>query len=284
MSKNPPMVNAWMMLQDEPEGTNYFSPTSCYQALIKNNVYQSISVLFVCFVKTVQLSDGTWTIEIPPGTHPGNLTSQEYLQYVVSDARAQNAGINISVTLGYENGRNLSQIFADPSNPDEASAASFAANVMTFLQENQLNGFDLDWEAPLSRHTTRTQFQLIANALGAQFQSQTEKYYLTISPAVAENLDAAAVNANVDFINLQLYSGFTFPGDFTGLGIDASLFAYGVNFVNKANTATNAHSDNLKNYRYPIYTCWQLNPADFDYTQGEVVELNWLVFPIVAEV
>ena len=116
---NPHAINAWMMLQDEPSGSCYSDPDSCYQALIKNDVYQSIDVLFVAFVKTVEGSNG-WTIEIPPGTHcGGTVTSQQYLEYVVRDARQQNPGIRIAVTLGYGNGSNISQIFPDPDHPDE---------------------------------------------------------------------------------------------------------------------------------------------------------------------
>lgn len=280
MSTNAPMVNAWLMLQDEPAGTNYTSPTSCYQALIENNVYQSVDILFICFVKSVPAASGGYTVEIPPGTHPGGLTSQQYLQYVVADARKSNPDIKICVTLGYDSGTNISQIFFDPSNPDRLSAETFGANLLVFLQENDLDGLDLDWEWPISHETTQAQFTAFVNAVGATFQAQAEKkYYLTLSPAAAENLDATAVNKYVDFINLQLYSHFTFPGQFTALGIDSSLFLYGVNVSNGSQTAAQAYADNTEKYGYPGYTCWQLCPAAFANAQQEVQALFDLVFP-----
>jgi hypothetical protein len=180
MSTTAPMVNAWLMLQDEPAGTNYNSPSSCYQALIRNEVYQSLDVLFICFAKTVPDGNGACTIEIPPGTHPGGLTSQQYLQYVVADARRINPDIKICVTLGYGSGTNISQIFPDPANPDGPSAAAFAANLLAFLQENQLNGLDLDWESPISDLTTQAQFAAFVNAVGAAFQAQDRS---TTSPS-----------------------------------------------------------------------------------------------------
>jgi hypothetical protein len=48
-------------------------------------------------------------------------------------------------------------------------------------------------------------FGYFINAIGALFKQRTEKkYYLTISPAVADNMDYTAINKNVDFVNLQL--------------------------------------------------------------------------------
>ena len=40
-SKLPPMCNAWIMLsEDDPEGTNYNSPTSAFQRII-SRAYQA---------------------------------------------------------------------------------------------------------------------------------------------------------------------------------------------------------------------------------------------------
>lgn len=274
MSTNPQMVNAWLFIDGQnPPGVGYSDAGSAYQALLQNNVYLSVDVLFLAFFTTVAVGDGTYTIEIGGGD-PATL---EIVQYVITSARRSNPEIQIVATLGYGSGTNVSMIFPDPLNPDPASADAFATNLLVFLQANGLNGLDLDWESPISTNTTPAQFATFVNAVGSAFAKQPQKYYLTISPAVADNLDAAAVNANVDFVNLQLYSGFTFPSDFTGLGIDASLFAYGTNFVNGANTAQGAVDDNAASYGYPIYTVWQLNPTDFESAQEQQQKLYALV-------
>jgi hypothetical protein len=58
------MVNAWIFLnEDDPDGTTYNSPTSCYQTLIKNNVYRSVDLLYLCFATTIPTSAKS----IPPG-------------------------------------------------------------------------------------------------------------------------------------------------------------------------------------------------------------------------
>ncbi|HYR10515.1 MAG TPA: glycoside hydrolase family 18 protein [Longimicrobium sp.] len=274
MSTTTQMVNAWLFINGEnPTGVGYSDPGSSYQALLQNDVYQSIDVLFLAFFTTVPVGDGTYTIEIGGGVQ----STVDLVQYVINSARQNNPDIRIVATLGYGSGTNISKIFPDPDNPDAASAEAFAANLVAYLQASGLNGLDLDWESPISGDTTQEQFATFVNAVGKAFAQQPQKYYLTISPAVATNLDAAAVNANVDFVNLQLYSGFTFPRDFTRLGINASLFAYGAAFANGTQTAQGAFDDNNAKYGYPIYTVWQMNPADFAYAQAQQKELYALV-------
>lgn len=283
MSTGTPMVNAWIFLnEDEPAGTNYDSPNSCYQTLIQNDVYRAVDLLLVCFAEIVPAGDGTYTIQIGDSAHPGGLTNQEYLQYIVRDARQNNPNVQIGVTLDYGNGSGISQIFPDPSNPDAQSAGAFAANLVAFLRANGLNGFDLDWEYPISSDTTQGQFATLINAVGAAFGQQPQKYYLTISPAVADNLDATAVNGYVDFVNLQLYSGFTYPAAFTGIGINQGLLAYGAKFESGYQTAQAAVKDNQANYHYPIYTSWRLNSNNFVFEQAQQQALYDLVFPVAA--
>ena len=215
------MVNAWIFLnEDEPHGTTYNSPTSCYQTLIKNNVYQSVDLLYLCFATTIPTSaksippgDGSsYTIEMGASNHRDGLTNQDYMNYIIRDSKKSNPNIKIAMTLEYGNANVLSQIFPDPANPDQQSADNFAANLMAYLKHYGIDGFDLDWESPICDTTTQAQFRLLIDAIGAQFKRQKDKhYYLTLSPASPGNLDVGAVNRNVDFLNLQLYSGFTSP-------------------------------------------------------------------------
>lgn len=58
MRKN--MVNAWIYLnEDEPSGTTYDSPNSCYQRLINDDIYKAVDLLLMCFVETLPTSETT---------------------------------------------------------------------------------------------------------------------------------------------------------------------------------------------------------------------------------
>jgi Glycosyl hydrolases family 18 len=292
MSAPTQLVNAWIFLnEDEPKGTNYDSASSCYQTLIQNNIYQSVDLLYLCFVtttptdaSTIPSGDGSsYTIEMGASSHPGGLTNQDYMNYVIRDARHNNPGIKLMVTLNWGDGNLLSNIFSNSQYSPQQNADNFAANLMAYLKAYDLDGFDIDWESPICDQTTQVQCALLVNAIGAQFQQQTDKsYYLTLSPAEVGNLDAAAVNKNVNFLNLQLYSGFTFPGSFTSAGINANLLAYGAKWESGYQTAQQAYQDNKANYQYSVFTCWRLNSSNYQFEQTQQQLLYQLVFPAVA--
>ena len=287
-NKSQKLVNAWIFLNDDvPTGTIYTTPDSCYQRLIKESVYQSADILFICFVTTTPTSattipagDGSsYTIEIGAASHPGGLTNQDYMNYVIQDARKNNPNIKIAVTLDWGDGRLLSNIFSNPHYSPQQNAYNFAANLMAYLQHYDLDGFDIDWESPISEQTTQDQFKLLVNAIGTQFKQQTDKhYYLTLSPAEVGNLDATAVNNNMDFLNLQLYGGAR-PDDFKNAGVNQSLFAYGAKFESDRQTAEQAYEDNAEHYHYGIFTVWRLNSGNYEFEQTQQQKLYQLVFP-----
>ena len=290
------MVNAWIFLnEDDPDGTTYNSPTSCYQTLIKNNVYRSVDLLYLCFATTIPTSaksippgDGSsYTIEMGASNHRDGLTNQDYMNYIIRDSKKSNPNIKIAMTLEFGDPNALSRIFPDPANPDQQSADKFAANLMAYLKHYAIDGFDLDWESPICDTTTQAQFRLLIDAIGAQFKRQKDKhYYLTLSPALPGNLDVGAVNRNVDFLNLQLYSGFTSPSDYSG--VNPGLFAYGAKFEADQpstewgqghQTAQQAYDNNRLNYQYSIFTQWRLNSQNFGFEQVNQQQLYALVFP-----
>lgn len=145
------LVNAWILMdEDEPTGTNYKSSNSCYKRLIEENVYQSVDLLYICFVTTIPTSSKTipsgdgfsYTLDICPAAHPGGLTNQDYMNYVIRDARKNNPNIKIAITLNYDPGEIFSRIFPNPKRPDQQSADKFAANLMAYLKHYSLDGFD----------------------------------------------------------------------------------------------------------------------------------------------
>jgi glycosyl hydrolase family 18 (putative chitinase) len=288
-----PLVNAWIFLnEDQPDGTNYNSSNSSYQRLIQRTIYQSVDILNICFVtilptspKTVPPGDGSsYTLSTgdPPPQHPGGLTNQDYMLFTIRDSHRINPGIKCTVTLQYGDPNLLAQIFSNPKYPPPENAARFAANVMTYLKTYKLDGFDIDWEGPLAGGTNQQQYAMVVNAIRDQFKRQTNQhYFLTISPNTTENIDPAATNNSIDFINFQLYADPTLPSQYAQMGVNPGLFAYGALFETGfgQKTAEQAYQDNQANYHFNVYTCWRLNSGNFVFEQTQQQLLFQLVNP-----
>lgn len=241
-----------------------------------------MDTLYICFVTTTNTSNSTipsgdgssYTLFMKPVPHPDGLTNQDYMKYTISDARKNKPNIRIVVTLDWGDGSLISKIFSTPKYSPEEAAKKFAANLMVYLKHYDLDGFDIDWEFPISQVTTRKHFTLFVDAIGAQFKQQTDKHYcLTLSAAEVGTLNATAVNTNVDYLNLQLYSGFTDPEAFKRAGVNPSLFAYGAKFEGRVQTASEAFQDNERKYHYNRFTCWRLNSNDYLFEQAQVQQL-----------
>ena len=279
-------VNAWIFLnEDQPTNANYNSSNSSYQRLIQNNIYQSVDILFICFMGTTMVSNDTvptgndtsYTIKINPASHPGGLTNQDYMNNVISDARKNNPNIKIAVTLDWGNGNMISNIFTNSTYSPQETATHFAANLMTYLKKYDLDGFDIDWDGPISLNTSKEQFILLVNAIGTEFKQQTNKhYYFTLSPGETGNLDTEAVNSNIDFVNLQLYLGSTNPDGLKNAGVNSNLFAYGAKFESTYQTAAQAYQDNGDHYHCKIFTCWRLNSDNYIFEQTQQQQLHGL--------
>ena len=287
-------VNAWILpSEDDPAGTNYTSPNSSYQNLITYGVYNYLDMVNICFFNTVPTSSTTvptgkgttYTIELPEASHPCGYTNQQYMGWIIQDARNANPSIKILATLGY-GGNEFTQIFSGPESGWPAQAASYANNVVAYLKNYGLNGFDIDWEYKLSTYTPTKQMSYVLQALRTAFDAQPEIYYLTLSPATAEHLDGTVVNNTVDFLNLQLYSGFTDASEFTQIGILKSLLAYGAKFESIGNGDTNPYQNAQNAYQqmtsggYVISTLWRLNSGDFQYEQAQQMILSQLEYGI----
>ena len=280
-------VNAWIYLdEDDPQGTGYTSINSSYQSLVNNQVYTCTDMLFVCFFSVVPDGKGYFTIEIGNKNvvHPDGSTTEQYLQYTIRDARAQNPGVKILSTLNY-NTNTLSQIFSGDQQQWPVQAGNFASNVKDYLQSMQMNGFDIDWEGAFASAITPQQFSILFKALRSAFNTAADYMYITICPAETGNLDVATVNSCFDMVNLQLYSGFTFPSDYTDIGINPLLLGYGAKFESNYQNANDAwngakagFSFNGQQYVYNNITQWRLNSNNYIFEQGQQILLYNLAY------
>jgi hypothetical protein len=207
-------IGAWIDSELHPDGaTAPSSPNSNFVSMRLNNVYKTLDYLCIAW----------FGVDMTNAQQPTLKTSNTGLPMIVADAKQQNPGIKLFATLAYTDEilANLQTIIGDA-----ATLQAFATNIATLLGANGLDGFDIDWEDPISELTSDQCAQWLT-ALRAAFGA---KYLISISPATASGLDGTAVNANCDIVNLQTYSGFTDPTDFTAIGINASLLGFGAKF------------------------------------------------------
>ncbi|HYG28808.1 MAG TPA: glycosyl hydrolase family 18 protein [Allosphingosinicella sp.] len=288
-SKLPAMNNAWIFLnEDNPSGTNYNDPTSQYQRIIREGLYELSDMISLCFVDIVPTSANT----IPPGdgssytlfldsvTHPAGPngevpTNQDYMEWIVRDAKQANPKIKVLLTLLYGKQNLISQIYPDPDNPDAASAEAFADNVVTYLKHYNLDGFDIDWEWHyLSDDTTQAQFKTTFSAVGPALKAND--MLLTMGPATTHNLDPDTVNQHFDIIAFQMYYSTSLPGEFVRNGIEPDAFAYGAKFESEFQTADNAYAE-MQTYGFKAVMTWRLNSSNYVYEQDEYKALAKLV-------
>lgn len=281
-----PMSNAWIFLnEDEPKdssgvGVKYDDPSSSYQRLITQNVYQSVDILFLCFAEIVAASGGGYTLQIGNGEHPQGSktptsTNQDYMNWIIRDARKNNPNILISMTLGYGNADMINQIFTSGTGSDEHKADGFAKNLVSYLNANSLDGLDIDWEGTLAYGTTKDHMTKFIKAVGKAFKAETSrKLWFTMGPNTTYNLDAKTTNAHVDFLSLQLYGAATKQG-FLGAGIDGSLLAYGAHFEPGSSVGAQTADEAFQGYQsggYTVATAWRLNSNNFVHEQDAQVK------------
>lgn len=295
-SKLPPMCNAWILLsEDDPDGTDYNSPTSAFQRIISQGLYQASDIINLCFVdivptssKTVPAGDGSsYTLFLDKVTHPPDAdgpTDQDYMEWIVRDAKAANPNIKICLTLLYGKQHLISQIYPDPDNPDQASADAFANNVVAYLQHYGLDGFDIDWEWDyLSDDTTPAQFKTTFCAVGPALKNAG--MLLTMCPATDNNLDFDTVTRHFDIIAFQMYASTSLPGTFVSDGISPDAFAYGAKFEADQQSTPNGPGDQtateayqgMQTYGFKAVTTWRLNSQNYITEQDSQLELSKLV-------
>lgn len=255
-------IGAWLTNELHPQGASYSSPNSNFSSLKLNGVYGSLDYLSI----------GWFGIDMSNPESPTLNTSNTYLAQQVADARAQNPKIIIFALLAYttEISNDLTKIISDPT-----LLTTFANNIATFLGDNNLNGFDIDWEQPTSS-LNQQQSGAWFDALGTAFG---DTYYLAVSASSnqsgnVQNLNAQAVNANVDVFNLQSY-WVSDPSVFIAHGINANLLGFGAYFESwvTALQASQQYAAGIqyKDQTFPYQTMmsWRLDSSNWPFEQSQ---------------
>lgn len=282
-------INAWLFLnEDQPPLTNYHSPDSCYQTLIRYRTYESTEFLGIAFFEVVDASTGC-SIEIGASPHPGGMTNRDYLDYVLRDARQVNPGIKFLATMVYSGSNTLAKVFDSGGDP-QAQARAFAGNLVNYLQANGMNGIDIDWEDDVSEQLTRSQFQILFSTIRQVFDSHPMKFYLSFTPAwPTPSIDYTTVNSAFDFVSPQFYDG-TSLSTFLSAGIAPAVVGYGAQFE-PDNAAPNTSAQQVWNsvstgftydgaqYGYQHIFMWRLNSGNYQFEQAQFMILGQLARP-----
>jgi len=285
MATLPNGVNAWVYLnEDEPKGTTYNSPDSCYQTLIRYKVYNSIDFLGIAFFEVVAATGGGSTIQVGAASH-----NQPYLNSMLVDARQVNPNIRFLATMVYSGSNTLAAVFTEGGDP-QTQATEFANNVVAFLKSNGMNGVDVDWEPPLSDDMTQAQFKILFSTMRQVFDQQPVKYYLTMAPAwPSDSIDYPTLNSAFDLISPQFYDG-TSVDDFLTAGMAPAKIGYGAQFE-PGNSAPNASAQQVwqavsagfsydkTDYSYLDTFMWRLNSGNFQFEQAQQMILYQLANP-----
>lgn len=255
-------IGAWLTNELHPANATYSSPNSNFSSIKLNGIYGTLDYLSI----------GWFGVDMSNPSSPTLQTSNTYLAQQVADARAQNPDITIFALLAYTD-----EISADLKTIINNSAllATFATNVASFLANNGLNGFDIDWEQPTSE-LTQEQCGAWLNALGKAFG---DTCYLAISassnqPGNVKNLNSDAVNANVDVFNLQSY-WVSDPGVFIAHGIHANLLGFGAYFESNVTAlyASQQYAAGIryqgKQYPYQTMMSWRLDSSNWPFEQSQ---------------
>jgi hypothetical protein len=290
MANLPYGINAWIYLnEDEPPNTNYNSSDSCYQALIKYKTYNSVTFLGIAFFEVVPASNGT-TIQIGSSSHPGNLTNQDYLNFVLRDARqVVNPNIKFLATMVYSGSNTLAAVFSGGGDP-QTQATAFAKNLVVYLKDNGMNGLDVDWEGDVSDDMTQSQFQILFSTIRTVFDQQPVKYYLSMAPAgPTDTIDYPTLNSAFDFVSPQFYDGSQLS-DYLDAGFSPTKIGYGAQFE-PGNTAPNSSAQQVWNavspgfsynntqYSYQDIIMWRFNSGNFQFEQAQYMILYQLGNP-----
>lgn len=289
MANLPNGMNAWIYLnEDEPPNTNYNSSNSCYQSLINYKVYNSVTFQGIAFFEVISAPNGS-TIQIGSASHPDGLTNQDYLNFVLRDARKVNPNIMFLATMVYSGSNTLAAVFSGGGDP-QTEATAFANNLVTYLKNNGMNGMDVDWEGDVSDDMTQSQFQILFSTIRQVFDQQPVKYYLSFTPAgTTTSTDYPTVNSAFDFVSPQFYDGSQLS-EYLNAGISPTRIGYGAQFE-PGNSKPNASAQQVWNavspgfsynntqYSYQDIFMWRFNSGNFQFEQGQYMILYQLGNP-----
>ena len=155
---------------------------------------------------------------IPPA--PGD-TDRDRIRQLQQAARKTNPNMKFIVSLGWGS----ADFSSGAQNP-----IAFASSVGAIVEENDLDGFDVDFESDdIERDAFRAVSQALRAELDVRGQRMQKRLYLTITPADLVDLDV--VNQYYDYVQIQSYDALDDaifePTSVIGQGVDSAKILFG---------------------------------------------------------
>jgi len=211
--------------------------------------YELWDITFIAFVHTYE-KGGKYVADyqnfrgldaqnqpIPPA--PGD-TDRDRIRQLRQAALAVNPNMKFIVSLGW--GIETNDFGNGANNPTE-----FAASVGAMVADNELDGFDVDFEkTSISESAFREVSQALRSELDTRGKAMGEKLYLTITPGEL-GFDMAVVNEHYDYLQMQSYDSSVDlefkPENVVGHGVAGAKILFGRDIES---------GDTLKSKRYRI--------------------------------
>eukprot|EP00804_Cyclotella_cryptica_P000656 CCRYP_014683-RB/>CCRYP_014683-RB protein AED:0.01 eAED:0.01 QI:737/1/1/1/1/0.66/3/469/581 len=143
---------------------------------------------------------------------PYNGSSEFWSMYTAFNSlKASNPGLNTLIAVG---GWTFDQSRFVYVSSTSSTRSAFAASVVTFLESNNFDGIDLDWEYPVTRQGTPADYAnypLLCQALRTAFDAAGHTDWLiTIATSInpdklAQGYDMAAMAPHIDWFNVMSY-------------------------------------------------------------------------------
>ena len=197
-----------------------------HKALKMNPPFNEWDITFIAFAHThlnaenkpylgyennKRMIDGKLTYPNPNDAKADN--DENRIKELISAVGKVNPKMKFIISLGYGGGDSNftkdrqkveNDIGGAMKDPDH-----FADSVVKFLKENNLDGFDIDYEAGST--LSKSDFKKMINKLREKFDIETtisgKKYFLTITADTTEGFDSDTINEKVDYVGAQGYNG-----------------------------------------------------------------------------
>ncbi len=151
----------------------------------------------------------------------GSLSFDSGIPFPQLVSAAHSAGVKVLISLG---GASSGASFASATG-DSALRAVLISNIVNFLEKNNYDGVDIDWETP-SNATQADNLDSLVEDMRSAFDSKDSSWLITMAiPATSsggQNFDFVTLVNYVDWFNIMCYD---FVGSWSGYaGFNAPLY------------------------------------------------------------